>query len=109
MVSATPNTTQPEMLIHWAGRVWVLRLRLQRSDTKKGLMLAACKQPEGARVWCTSVEGVWEEAWANQKSKLTLMGTERGGYKTATETTFSQALRPQGIICVGYRNRYKPQ
>lgn len=45
MVSATPNTTQPEMLIHWAGRVWVLRLRLQWSNTWRGLELVVCHSP----------------------------------------------------------------
>ena len=34
------------------GGVWVLKLRLQRSDPGKRLGLAAQRQPEGVGVWC---------------------------------------------------------
>ena len=44
------------------GRVWVLKLGLWRSDSGRGLGLAALRQPEEAGVWKLRVHS--EEAWA---------------------------------------------
>ena len=41
-----------------------MRLSLQRSGPEIGLGLAVWKQPEGARVFCTTAKGVWDEAEA---------------------------------------------
>ena len=57
-----------------AGRVWVLRLGFWRSGPGRGLGLALWRQLEGARVWCDTTEGVWEEVWACQRGKASLSG-----------------------------------
>ena len=63
---------------HYGGG-WAPRLRLQRSVLGRRLKLAVWKQPKGAREWCTTAKGVWEEAWAPQKSKAPLFRSVRGG------------------------------
>ena len=57
----------------------VLRLGLLRSVPGRGLGLAVWKEPEGARGWSTTAKGVQEEAWAHQRSKVSLLGSEREG------------------------------
>ena len=43
----------------------------------RGLGLAAQRQPEGAKVWCATTKGVWEEAWAHQRGKVPLLGASQ--------------------------------
>ena len=43
-----------------AGGGWVLSLGLQRSYPGRGLGLATWRQPEGAKVWCTTIKGIQE-------------------------------------------------
>ena len=57
-----------------AGRGWVLRLGVWRSDPGRRLGLAAWRHPEGARAWYAPVEGVQKEAWAHQRGKALLLG-----------------------------------
>ena len=48
------------------GEGWVLRLRLQRSEPERRLVLAVWRQPEGAAVVClATTQGIQEEAWAH--------------------------------------------
>ena len=87
----------------------MLRLGLWRSEQGRGLGLAACRQPEGARVWCASIKGVQEEAWADQRGKMPLLGVreERGG--TSIGASFSaHALRWQSTAYMSSRGRYEP-
>lgn len=70
-----------------AGRSRILRLGLWRPDLGRTLVLAACKQPESARVWCPTVKRIQEEAWACQRSKLWLLASTRGGEQDCLETS----------------------
>ena len=53
-----------------AGGGWVLKLRLQRSDSGRGPGLGAQKQREEAGLWWLRVYP--EEAWAHQRGKVPL-------------------------------------
>ena len=54
----------------------VLKLRFRRSDPGRGPGLAVWRQPEEARVWQLRVCS--EEAWANQRGKVPLLGGAQG-------------------------------
>ena len=41
---------------------------------EKGLEMA-----EGAREWCATAKGAWEEDWGHRTSKVPLSGRLRGG------------------------------
>ena len=93
-----------------AGRGWVLRLGLQRSDPGRGLGLAAWRQLEGARVWCSTTKGVWEEARARQKGKVPLFWDMRGEGQDHHMSFFIQAcgLRWQGTAYLPSKGRCEP-
>ena len=84
---------------------WVLRLRLQRSVSGRGLGLAVWKQPEGARKWCAkgweltaTAKGTREEAWACRRSKAPLLGrTREGGVDLSMNRHHLQSKSPQRL------------
>ena len=54
----------------------------------RGVVLAVWRQPEGARLWSTPAEGVWEEAWVCQRGKRSLSGGAWGPQGWAYHVSF---------------------
>ena len=84
------------------GRGWVLRLRLQRSVSRRELGLAVWKQPEGlesstprAGEQSTPAEGT-REVWSHRKSKEPLLGRQVEEGQTTIGISFSMQGRTFG-------------
>lgn len=79
------STLQPETLRQG------LDTEAQASEVtyREGLGLAVRRYPEGSRVWCTTIEGGQEEAWASQRGKAPSGRVREGRGRTSVGASFS--------------------
>ena len=92
------------------GEGWVLRLRLQRSEPGRRLVLAVWRQPEGGAVVClATTQGVQEEAWAHWRGRVPwLEGVQGEGQDP--HRSFSPCVHSQvaGITYKSSKSRLEP-
>lgn len=94
LLPALPTLRQ--VLPSGAGRSWVLKIGLRRSDPGRGLGLAVQRQPEGTEVWCTYNRGYTrrESEPAIEVRHHYWRACEEKGRVTLTASFFQHAISP---------------
>ena len=73
----------------------------------RGLGLAVQRQPERAKVWCATMQGVWEEAWDHQRGKAQLLRSTQGEGKAHLRSFFLRAIEEGSSCCCHLRLQRK--